>query len=68
MAAPAWARGLRGAAASALEPDREPDADPVVILARSLEEAFLGAAAWVAGGGALHSAVCSFPLLALGVR
>lgn len=68
MAAPAWARGLRGAAASALEPDREPDADPVVILARSLQEAFVGTAAWVTGGGALHSAVCTFPLLALGVR
>jgi hypothetical protein len=68
MVAPAWARGLRGAAASALEPHREPDADPIVILARSLEEAFVGTAAWVAGGGALHSAVCTFPLLALGVR
>ena len=67
MVEPAWARGLRGAASSALAPEREPDLDPVVILVRALEEAYVGVAAWVVGGGALHSAVCTFPLLALGV-
>lgn len=42
--------------------------DNVVILARSIEEAKIGIASLAGGGGFLHSAACTFPLLGYGVR